>query len=1012
MSEKVSYRFHCRGRFDGEPLQVVRFSGTEGISRLYRFRVELRSADPDLAPEEVLDKPWTLEMNVGGEQRVVHGIAWGFEELGMAGPDALYRVTLVPRLWRADQGPTSGVYLHQTVAETVHDLLEEDAGLTREDYELDLQTDYRQWPYRCQFGESPFHFLVRLLEREGICFFFEHDPEGSHEKLVITDHRGRQPRVPESAVTFAPDRGQEVDGYGRILRSLVSHHNPVPANVVVQDHNPDQPAVGARGEGMVAGGSGGSVYEYGDSVLDPEEGERLGRVRAEALQCRRRRFFGEGSAVGLLAGARFALEGHFRERFNREFLVTELEHSGHEPSLLVVESEPAGEPPYACSLTAVPGDVQYRPERSHDKPRFHGAMTAWVESEEEDAKYAFVDDQGRYKVRLPFDRKGGDRPSGKASHWVRTATPYGGREEGLHFRLRAGTEVLLTFLEGDPDRPVISGVATNREQTASQVEGDRTKHWLQTPGEVAIRFTDSEEEKGMDTLLWASWQTQVGDSGKFTSDVNTTAYDADAGSGAVSRPPNTEPFRPRDHAGSLSSACYGDDARDIGANGYPEPVQPTGYTDSPAAYTAASGDTKVRYRFVRRNADLYCHLVGDSYTWGGPDNRDFRYGRSFTVHVANESHYKQGPAGGGWPAASLIADFEGLSILESGKDGGPGVRGAMNAGEDWAEVKRHANVHLGAYDTIKAVDGNVYDYGGNGDYALGNGYEEALLGAVEGSWPLNVDWVNEDPGKISKGDLPDFQAEPGPGNDVTGKHIALDGGKAAISKTVDPEATGGGAGTGTKVGGVFDFVQADVIAVHRGAGEEHRQGHSYELAYDKEGTLRSQAWKEGTDYEEQKWDGNGVAYHFKKGYCWGGMDDWFEWSNMASMSLNMSLSSMSSTNIYAANSNTLNVFAGATSEISVHASAGLEVDLQVAAKLAMEFNAAVALNISAKALEIDLNAANGELEVAGYAAHLYMENGHFKMRTPFLAIDTEQGHLDLKLAGFNLKTFSGIHLAS
>ncbi|MFA9460248.1 type VI secretion system Vgr family protein [Thiohalorhabdus sp. Cl-TMA] len=980
MSEGVSYSFRCRGSFSGEAPKVVRFTGTEGISRLYRFVVELRWEDPDVDPAEVLDKPWTLEMNVGGEQRVVHGLAMGFEELGQAGPDALYRVVLVPRLWRATRNPTSGAYLDQTVEEIIREVLEGDAGLTTEDYELDLQTDYRKWDYRCQFGETPFRFLARLMEREGIYFFFEHPPDGKHEKLVVTDHRGRQPEAPEEPLTYAPDRGQEVDGFGRLLRAFVSRHDHVPGQVVVQDHNPDQPAADPQGEGEVEGGGGQVVYEYGDSILDPEEGERLGRVRTEELQCRRRRFFGEGSAVGLLAGARFALEGHFRERFNREFLVTELEHSGHEPSLLVADSEPAGEPPYACSLTALPGDVQFRPERSHDKPRFHGSMTARVESEESSEKYAFIDDQGRYKIRLPFDRKGGDRPSGKASHWVRTATPYGGKEEGLHFRLRPNTEVLLTFLEGDPDRPVISGVSSNRDQSASLLESDRTKHWLQTPGGVGIRLTDSEEEKGMDTLLWASWQTQVGDSGKFTSDINTQAYSPDGRTSDPTRPPNTDPFLPRNHKGGLQ-----DDQKS-------DPWSPQDYTESPAQFEAQDGGgAKVRYRFVRRNADEYHFQVGDSFTWGDGDNesRDFLFGRQYQISVASEGNHEKAA-----PTEYLIDTLAGQSV----KSGGIVDKRNLGTDADWAEVKKLANVNLGAYDQINYVEGSVYDFGGYWEYAMGNGYEEALLARDgSGEWPLNADWL----GKAGT-EMPAFQSTIGPGNDVNGKFLNLDGGKTLVSRTVDP----------SEAGGVFDYTQADVIEVHRGKSEEHRQGSSYELAYDGGGTLRSQAWKEGTDYEEQKWDPNGVAYHFKKGYCWGGMDDWFEWSNMASMSLNMSLSSMSSTNIYAANSNTLNVFAGAESEITVKASAGFSLTANAAVNLDLNFNAAANINIFVASLDVALDLINMQIGVEGPGVEIDTEaiTGGVYLKAPGLELNSNMFERSIKVLGVNIEMPSAMEI--
>ncbi|HKJ89091.1 MAG TPA: type VI secretion system tip protein TssI/VgrG [Gammaproteobacteria bacterium] len=1009
MSEGVSYRFRCQGSYSGEELRVARFTGTEGVSQLYRFEIELSSADPDIEPEDVLDQPWTLEMNVGGDSRVVHGIAGDFEELGQAGPDALYRATLVPRLWRVTHNPTSGAYLDQTVEETIRDLLEDEAGLTGEDYEIDLQVDYRKWEYRCQFGESPFHFLARIMERDGIYFFFDHDPEEKHEKLIVTDHRGRHPKSPEDSLTFAPDRGQEVEGFGRVLRSLVARTHQVPGKVVVKDHNPDQPSLDVSAEGGVDGGGREAVFEYGESVLDPDEAGRLSRVRTEELQCRRRRFFGEGSAVGLRPGARFRMEGHFRERFNRELLVTDLEHRGYEPSLLAAEEEGSADPSYECSLTALPGDVQFRPARTHDKPRFHGVMSAVVESEEETAKYAFVDDQGRYRVRLPFDLKSDDKPKGKASHWVRTATPYGGPEEGMHFRLREGVEVLLTFLEGDPDRPVISGVATNREQTANQQETDRTKHWLQTPGEVAIRFNDDEEEQGMDVLLWSSYQFQVGMSGLFGSKVNTEPYDPQGDTKAISRPPNTDAFVPRTHAGNL----HEDDS------GQPktQPWVPIGYSDSPASYTrkfqfSGLGEIDVdftRYRLIRRNADQYNYLVGDTFTWGDKENlnRDFVFGRSYTVTVADEGSYK-----GNDSTSYLIDTLDGQAV-----DSPVSFSDSSNR-IPWADVRKNANVNLGSYDSINYVEGNIYDFGGYWEYAMGNGYEEALLDTKsDGSWPLNEDWVGGSVGKIKRSSapgkqMPTFQSTQGPTNDVTGRFIKLDAGKTLISKTVDPGATGKGEGSGTAVGGVFDFTQADVIEVHRGASEEHRQGHSHELAYDGEGTLRSQAWKHGTDYEEQKWDPNGVPFYFKKGYTSGGINDWFEWNNMASMSLNMSLSSMNSTNIFAANSNELNVFASASSEINIKASAEFGFNVNIGVSLDLTVNVAAELEIKSAPISVSINTTAQKIEADGPGVVLdaLPSFGVVYLKVPGITVGIDKDGTSIKMPGMKLELPYGMDL--
>jgi type VI secretion system secreted protein VgrG len=143
---------------------------------------------------------------------------------------------------------------------------------------------------------------------------------------------------------------------------------------------------------------------------------------------------------------------------------------------------------YSNRFAAVIADAQFRPERVSSKPRFYGALNATVDASG-DGQYAEIDDQGRYKIVLPFDR--GNNSGGRASRWIRMAQPYAGNDFGMHFPLHKGTEVLISFIDGDPDRPIISGAAPNPDNASPIKASNQTQAMIRTGGGNQIKFEDN-----------------------------------------------------------------------------------------------------------------------------------------------------------------------------------------------------------------------------------------------------------------------------------------------------------------------------------------------------------------------------------------------------------------------------------------------------------------------------------------------------------------------------------------
>jgi len=490
-TERKEFRFVSQAVAD-DTFEVVSFRGTEGISKLYEFDITLSSEDSEIDLKSVLQNPATFTiMRAGQDDLPIHGVLAQFEQLHEANQRIFYRAVLVPRLWQASLYRENQLFLDKTVPDVIEEILSQ-TGLTTDDYELRLTGQYAQWEYICQYGETDFDFISRWMEREGIYYYFEQTEE--IEKLIITDNSTAHGDVSGmTTIPYSPP-SVSVPEEEEVVRELICRQKTLPRRVILRDYNYRRPSLELRGEAEVDSQGRGDVYIYGEHFKTPEEGNALASIRAEEIRCREVVFCGESTAAHLRPGFIFELTGHYRRTYNQRGLITELEHEGSQPAVLLdgLEEEPAeeeGQLSYVSRFEYIPADVQYRPERKTPKPRFNGTMNARVDATG-DGQYAEVDEEGRYKIRLCFDQS--DREDARASRWVRMAQPYAGADYGMHFPLHRNTEVLLTFVDGDPDRPIIAGSVPNPE-TASPVSSDnQTQCMLRTGGGNQIHTEDQD----------------------------------------------------------------------------------------------------------------------------------------------------------------------------------------------------------------------------------------------------------------------------------------------------------------------------------------------------------------------------------------------------------------------------------------------------------------------------------------------------------------------------------------
>ena len=473
---------------------VISMRGSEGISRPYEFEVMLVSDNFEIDLDVVMLNTAQLVFHrETGGNRIYNGIITHFEHLHAIGAYAFYRASLSPRLWWLSITRHNQIILDKSLPEFAQQMLI-DSGLAVDDFEFRLQGDYTPWEYVCQYNESNLNFLSRWLERDGVYYYFDQTPEG--EKVIFTDTSvAHTELVAGRVLTYAPPSGLEAPSAAEVVTSFHCRRTLMPGKVFLKDYSYQKPSLEISGEANVDPQGRGTVFYYHENIRTPEEGKHLAKIRAESILCRRETFLGEGSVSLMMPGFTFTLENHYRKGVNQKYLITDIVHEGNQTGYMLSGISAGGNSDeekkvyYRNHFTAIPVTVQFRPEMRAEKARIFGTISGTVDAEGS-GQYAELDSQGRYKILFPFDLSG--RTGGKASHWVRMVQPYAGSGHGMHFPLHKGTEVLVTFIDGDPDRPVIAGAVPNPE-TRSPVNSDnQTKSVIQTAGQNKIVMGDQD----------------------------------------------------------------------------------------------------------------------------------------------------------------------------------------------------------------------------------------------------------------------------------------------------------------------------------------------------------------------------------------------------------------------------------------------------------------------------------------------------------------------------------------
>ena len=433
------------------------FSGEEGISRLFRFNLDLLSEDPAIVLKNIIGQRVTIRITLyDGNKRYVNGFVSRFAQGGVGRPFSHYQMEVVPWLWFLTRHADCRIFQNMTIPDIIEKVFK-DRGYT--DFKNSLTASYETREYCVQYRESDFQFVSRLMEEYGIFYFFEHE-ENKHT-LVLADS--------SSACNACPGQGAagfNLSGGGIDSEDVVEQWDLTlelrSGKYSMTDYNFETPNTSLMtNEPTVAEYADNAkleVYDYPGKYETQSQGKTLAKVRMEEEEAWIKIARGRSGCRSFVSGYKFDLKDHPASTMDGSYALTEVNHQASVGGGYTTGELGAGT--YLNSFACIPAAVPFRPPRVTPKPLVSGPQTAVVVGKS--GEEIWVDKYGRVKVQFFWDRVG--KEDENSSCWIRVSQAWAGKSWGAMWIPRIGQEVIVEFLEGDPDRPIITGRVYNADQ--------------------------------------------------------------------------------------------------------------------------------------------------------------------------------------------------------------------------------------------------------------------------------------------------------------------------------------------------------------------------------------------------------------------------------------------------------------------------------------------------------------------------------------------------------------------
>lgn len=478
----------------GEFLDVLKFSSVESLSKPWRFDISVTCSSPDIASDVVLLRPASFTFQTpmfdgapAVPVRTVYGMVASFERISTSKEDTVYALALVPRI--ALLGHTKGceIFLNQSVTDVVEKVLRKH-GLEGADFEFRLSREYPARELITQWRETDLEFIERLLAEVGIFWRFEMDSRLEQDVIIFQDSQEQYQfgvHIPLRNPAGMSDSGKES------IWDIHTAYHVVSSGVSTRDYNyrealtPQDSTISISGlEGITTGES----YHYAEPFLtagdteSPETGAFFARLRHERILNNQYTASGSTSSPHLTPGQVLETDTGLPDVVKGGIVITTVKASGsrQDSFLMTFEGIPYSE------------TVCFRPKLLN-RPVISGTLPARVQSTQKGDNYSWLDPQGRYRVKLDFDRSSAEQ--GYAYLWLRLAKPYAGDTYGWHAPLLDGTEVSVMFDSGDPDRPYIAYAQHDSAHPDHVTSDNHTRNVLRTPANNKLRLEDKRGEE-------------------------------------------------------------------------------------------------------------------------------------------------------------------------------------------------------------------------------------------------------------------------------------------------------------------------------------------------------------------------------------------------------------------------------------------------------------------------------------------------------------------------------------
>ncbi len=475
-SAPIANSFTMTTPFPQDNVSLVALAGEEKISAPFHFNVEITSSNQALAFSQILGKNVCVNISLpSGQTQYLNGVVTRFSQ-GLNYPRyTTYFVELRPWFWLLSLQSDYKIFQNKTVPQIIEQVF---SDLGYSDYKNALTGTYQPREFCVQYGETTFNFLSRLMESEGIFYFFDHSSE--KHTLVFTDNTDSYLTLPGIDIIRFHQTGHDWTSVDTIVNGEVTQQ-VITGKLTLDDYCFETPSTDlltvVQGDDATY-----SVYEYPGKYQKKDQGESIANVRITALESRKSQFTGKSTCSAFHAGCKYTLADHFNAEANTGYV---LHGVAHHISAGV----------YSNSFDAFPATVSFRPLRTAEIPRIYGSQTALVVGKA--GEEIWTDQYGRIKVKFYWDQSSAQDET--SSCWIRVSQAWAGKQWGAMFLPRIGQEVIVSFLEGDPDRPIVTGSVYNAEQMVPYTLPDeQTKSTIKTnsskggQGANEIRFEDKQ----------------------------------------------------------------------------------------------------------------------------------------------------------------------------------------------------------------------------------------------------------------------------------------------------------------------------------------------------------------------------------------------------------------------------------------------------------------------------------------------------------------------------------------